>query len=85
MSCSEALSVREEIRLVLSNPSATLLLSSGGVASYGAYTAWQCVLPIVGSEKGRQGYNADQGDIFAFTSGVVYCIGGFLGGAVADK
>jgi hypothetical protein len=74
------LSILESLRSCATNVSAVMLIVSGGMIG-GAYTSWQGVMPIVFNA--LPGYTDHDGDIFAFSSGVMYCIGGYIGGEVS--
>ena len=71
----------EGVRAVFASLTCTLLLSTG--IMNGWYTAWQAVLPIV--YKNTEGFSDHDGDLFAFTSGLAYCLGGYLGGELGDR
>ena len=65
-------SIASSLRVCAGNRSCTLLLISGGALN-GAYLGYQACLPMVLDK--LDGFSDHDGDMFAFTSGLTYCIG----------
>lgn len=64
------------------SPSCMLLIVACAVIN-GAYVAWQSLMPILFGK--MPGFISHDGDLFGFSSGVCYCVGGYLSGELADR
>jgi hypothetical protein len=72
----------EGLEACCKNPSCVYLVIACS-AMNGSFISWQSVLPIICG--GIVGYTSHDGDVFAFISGITYCIGGFVGGELGDR
>jgi MFS family permease len=76
------LTVLQGLKACASNPSCMLLVVACSIVN-GAYVAWQSLMPILFSA--MPAYDSHDGDLFGFSSGICYCLGGYLSGEIGDR